>query len=74
MDVIAKHLEKLSRDDLLSLRKKVCAMGASTDDRMLKNLLDAIEMQIIEIALVQCGRFDENAIFHILNALENKTR
>ena len=74
MDGIAKHLEKLSRDDLLSLRKKVCALGASTDDRMLKNLLDTLEMQIIEITLVSYERFSENTIFNVLNALENKTR
>lgn len=49
-------------------------MGASTDDRMLKNLLDAIETQIIEIALEQSQRFDENVIYHVVNALSNQTR
>ena len=74
MGRIDNYLKKLTRDDLLSLRQKICGMGASTDDRMLKNLMDAIEMEIIEIALVSYQRFSEDTIYHAVNALSNQTR
>lgn len=63
------YLEQLSRQELLDLRRTLALATNVFSDKVWTNLLNTVEMQIIEIALVQYQRFEPDTIYHVVNAL-----